>query len=70
LVRRIVKEKKAAESSSEPQIDIQSVADESQQEHSGVENVVLEIAKSLARELGTSTTHSVIQKVVEDAKKA
>jgi len=67
-----VKEKKVAESSSDTQIDIQSVAAESQQGHTGIdkEKVVVETARSLARELGTSTAHIVKQKIVEDAERA
>jgi len=63
---------KAPKTSSDPQTDIQYVAAESQQGQTceDKEQIVIETAKSLARELGTSTYHIVKKKVVEGAKKA
>ena len=76
LVTRMVKNKKddekAPETSSDPQTDIQSAAAKSQQGQTSEdkEEMVIEIAKSLARKLGTLTAHIVKKKVVEDAKKS
>ena len=65
-----MKNKKVVESSSDPQTDIQFVAVESQQAGVNQEEVVIEIARSLTKELGTLTTHLVKQKIVEDAEKS
>jgi len=60
------------ETSSDPQIDIKFVAVESLQGQVVVnqEDVMVEIAKSLTRDLGTFVQHIVKNKVVEDAQKA
>jgi len=72
LVTRKSRKKVAAETSSDPQIVVQTVAAESviDQEVDVVnENTALETAKSITRELGTSSAHLVEKKTTKDAQK-
>lgn len=69
LVTRKRSTKVDVETSSDPQTVVQTIAAESLQDQRMVvqDEVVIETAKSLTKELGTSIAHLVEKKTVDDA---